>query len=76
MKPYFATTFADRTLRVWNLNQIANEGKGFEEAATIIPGAVELGPVDTQVMGSRVGCSSIDGSLKIFDFTEDSEGKL
>lgn len=72
-KPYFASSFADKTLRIWNLNDIVLHGKALEEVSCEVPGAVELGPVDTQVCGNRVGTSSMDGSLKVYEIHEQQE---
>ena len=64
----------DKTLRIWNHNDIAVQGKSLEEAATVVQAAVELGPVDVQVGANRVGVTSMDGSIKIFDIQNSDAG--
>lgn len=66
-RPLLAAAFADQKLRVWNINEIMQDGKKLDEPKETLD-AVELGPVDVQVCGSRIGVSSIDGSLKVFEY--------
>jgi WD40 repeat protein len=65
--PYFAASFMDRSLKVWNLDSILNDGTKLEQPFASAQNAIELGPVDVQVAGSYVGASSMDGSIKLFN---------
>ena len=72
----------DKSLRVWNLNEILkgdSEVGSLDAAACVLKDAVELGPVDVQVGANRVGVSSMDGSIKIYDVNQSDsilEGSL
>lgn len=59
--------FLDGTVRVWNLNDITLNGKSLDEVHLTIKDAVEISPVEVQVSASRLGVSSMDGSLKVYD---------
>jgi WD40 repeat protein len=74
--PYFASSFADKSVKVWNLNDILVHSKGLEDVACTVPNATEIGPVDTQVCGNRLGVTSVDGSLKVFDLSSNAEGAI
>ena len=64
---YFAAAFMDRSLKVWSLDSIFNNGTKIENPFASVQNAVELGPVDVQVAGSIVGATSMDGSMKLFN---------
>ena len=55
-----------------------SQGKQIEEPACVIKNAIELAPVDVKFdsKGSRLAASSMDGSVKIYDISEDVEAKL
>lgn len=67
--PLFASSFADGTVKIWDLNQINNENKSIEEPLHVIKNAIELAPVDIKFdsNGKRLACTSMDGSLKVFE---------
>jgi hypothetical protein len=52
-----------------DLNQIINEGREIESPALVIKNGVELAPVDVKFdsLGSKIACTSMDNSLKVFD---------
>ena len=74
-RPYFASTFADKSLKIWDIEDILTNGKGLEEPACVVKNAVELGPVEVQVSANRVGVSSMDSSLKIYEVAK-TDGAL
>lgn len=68
----------DKSLRIWNLNDILKgetQAGELDAAACVVKDAVELGPVDVQVGANRVGVSSMDGSIKIYDINQ-SDSKI
>lgn len=71
--PYFAASFMDGTVRIWNLDDIAVNGKSLDEVACTIKDAVEIGPVDLQLSANRLGVSSMDGSLKVYDLQKNDQ---
>ena len=48
------------------MNYIMQDGKKLDDPMNTYDG-VEIGPVDVQISGTRIGVTSVDGSLKIFD---------
>ena len=55
-----------------------NQGKQIEEPACVIKNAIELAPVDVKIdnSGKRLAASSMDGSLKVYDLSDEGEATL
>lgn len=76
--PLFASSFTDGTVKIWDLNQINNENKSIEEPLHVIKNAIELAPVDIKFdsNGKRLACTSMDGSLKVFEIDRQGSGEI
>jgi len=48
-KSYFVSSFADKTVKIWDLNQILNDGNKLESPSLVIKDAIELAPVEVKI---------------------------
>jgi len=72
-KPFFGAAFTDSFIRVWSIEDLIKDGSSLDKPKFKVPG-VELGPVDIKFnhLGNRIGVSSLDNSLRIFNIHQDS----
>ena len=73
-RPLMAASFTDLTTKIWDINQILNEGIGLDKPSCVIKDSVELAPVEVALIGSRLAASSIDGTIRIYDINSPEDG--
>jgi WD40 repeat protein len=74
-KPYFGAAFSDGLARIWSLSGLL-AGATLDKPDFVVADAVALGPADFKFspVSNQVAISSMDGSLRVFNFI-DNEAK-